>query len=177
MIQGQRVRLRPKRIGDLVNDYAWRCDTGLALFDARLPLTTPFSDFLASYIQELNPSADSCRFAIETYEGKQIGNCMYFNLDQNMGQVEIGVMIGDRSYWNQGYGVEAINALLDHVFKSLSVTKVYLHTLNWNLRAQYCFAKCGFSPCGFILRDGHSFIRMEITHSRWQTHLDSKKES
>jgi RimJ/RimL family protein N-acetyltransferase len=175
MIQGQKVILRPKRLGDLVNDYMWRCDLELARFDARPQLTMPFNDFLASYIQELNPSADSCRFAIETYEGKQIGNCMYFNLDQNIGQVEIGIMIGDRSYWNQGYGADAINALLDHIFSSITVTKVFLHALNWNLRAQHCFAKCGFYPSGFLLRDGHGFIRMEITRSRWQTNLNSKK--
>jgi ribosomal-protein-alanine N-acetyltransferase len=174
MTQGQKVRLRPKRLGDLVNDYAWRCDQELAHFDARPPLAVPFNDFLASYIQELNPSAESCRFAIETPEGKQIGNCMYFNLDHKIGQVEIGIMIGDRTYWNQGYGADAVNALVDYIFNSITVTKVCLHTLNWNLRAQHCFAKCGFYPSGFLLRDGYSFIRMEITRSRWETRLKSK---
>jgi RimJ/RimL family protein N-acetyltransferase len=175
MIQGQKVRLRPKKLDDLVNDYTWRCDLELARFDARPLQTISFSDFLASYIQELTPSADSCRFAIETFEGKQIGNCMYFNLDQNAGHVEIGIMIGDRAYWNQGYGADAIKALVDHIFNTISVTTVCLHTLNWNMRAQHCFTKCGFYPCGFLLRDGHGFIRMETTRSRWWTGQNSKE--
>jgi RimJ/RimL family protein N-acetyltransferase len=166
-MQGQKVKLRPKKLGDLINDYAWRCDPDLARFDARPLQIIPFPDFLASYIHELTPSFDSCRFAIETLEGKQIGNCMYFNLDQNAGQVEIGIMIGDRAYWNQGYGTDTIKALVDHIFNTISVTTVCLHTLNWNIRAQHCFTKCGFSSCGFLLRDGYSFIRMETTRSHW----------
>ncbi len=175
MIQGQKVRLRPKKLDDLINDYAWRCDPELARFDARPVQIIPFPDFLASYIQELTPSFDSRRFAIETFEGKQIGNCMYFNLDKNAVQVEIGIMIGDRAYWSHGYGTDAIKALVDHIFSTISVTTIYLHTLNWNIRAQYCFTKSGFKPCGFLLRDGYSFVRMETTRSRWEASRNSKE--
>lgn len=176
VLQGQKIRLRLKKLDDLVNDYAWRCDSELARFDARPSQIISFPDFLVSYVQEMTPTVDSCRFAIETLEGKQIGNCMYFNLDHDAGQVEIGIMIGDRAYWNQGYGADAIKALVDHIFNTISVTTVCLHTLNWNVRAQHCFTRCGFSPCGFLLRDGHSFIRMETTRSLWWTN-EKQKES
>lgn len=175
MIQGQKIRLRKKKLDDLLNDYAWRCDPDLARFDARPAQVIPFNDFLATYMQELTPAHDSCRFAIETEEGKQIGNCMYFNLDQKAGQVEVGIMIGDRNYWNHGYGTDAFKALVDHIFSTLDVTTVYLHTLNWNVRAQTSFIKCGFSPCGYVVRDGYNFVRMETTRSRWLLRQNKKE--
>ncbi len=176
MAQETKIKLRKKKLDDLFNDYAWRIDPDLAKFDARPPQVIPFNDFLASYVQEMTPSVDSCRFAIETLDGKQIGNCMYFNLDKKTGQVEIGIMIGNRDYWNQSYGTDAIKALLDHVFNNLPVTIVYLHTLNWNVRAHHSFYKCGFTACGFVMRDGYSFVRMETTRDRWLVN-QNKKES
>ena len=42
------------------------------------------------------------------------------------------------------------------------MTRVYLHTLDWNVRAQRSFAKCGFVPVRRVRRNGKDFILMEI---------------
>ena len=89
MLQGQKVLLRGKRISDAVNDYAWRCDAELARLDATTPLEASFSEFLASYQGELrysNPHRQ--RFAIETLDGKYIGNCTYYDLNERRSEVE-----------------------------------------------------------------------------------------
>ena len=77
-------------------------------------------------------------------------------------------MIGDRDYWNQGYGTDVVNTLVSHVFSTTSLKRIYLHTLTWNLRAQKSFQKCGFVPLREVKRSGYEFLLMELTRDRWE---------
>ncbi len=169
MLKGLKVVLREKRLEDAANDYAWRCDEELAHYDATITLKLPFADFLADYAEELRYlSQQRRRFAIENLEGKHIGNLMYYDIDEVKGEAELGVMIGDRDYWDQGYGTDAITTLLHHIFSTTTLNRIYLNTLDWNLRAQKCFKKCGFIPCGQAKRYNGTFVIMEIHRSSWQ---------
>jgi RimJ/RimL family protein N-acetyltransferase len=169
LLKGLKVVLREKRVDDAAEDYAWRCDEELARLDATTPLRLSFSEFLADYAEELhNPSRRRRRFAIDTLEGKHIGNLMYYDIEEDKGEAELGVMIGDRDYWNQGYGADAINTLLEYVFSATSLKRVYLNTLDWNIQAQRCFEKCGFVPCRRVKRYNGTFIAMEMYRDSWQ---------
>lgn len=169
MLKGEKVVLREKRLEDAANDYAWRSDEELARLDAAPVLKMSFLDFLANYADELRyPSPQRRRFAIDTLDGRHIGNCMYYDIDVDKGQAELGIMIGDRDYWNQGYGTDAITFLLDHIFSTTRLEKVYLNTLEWNIRAQRCFEKCDFVPVGRVKRQNRDFTRMEIYRSSWE---------
>lgn len=166
VLKGGKVVLRGKRLDDAANDYAWRCDEELARLDAAPPLRLSFAEFLAEYAEELRyPSPRRRRFAIESPEGKHIGNLMYYDIDEGKGEAELGIMMGDRDYWDQGYGTDAIATLLDHIFNTTSLERIYLNTLDWNIRAQRCFEKSGFVPCGQVRRYGNNFIVMEICRS------------
>ena len=109
-----------------------------------------------------------CRFSIDAIGGKHIGNCTYYNLDKSAKQVEIGIMIGNPDYWAKGYGSEAVGLLIEYIFRETGLERVYLHTLDWNTRAQKSFRKCGFVPCGRRRRDGYDFIVMELYRSMWE---------
>jgi RimJ/RimL family protein N-acetyltransferase len=41
------------------------------------------------------------------------------------------------------------------------MNRLYLHTLDWNRRAQRAFQKAGFTVSGTSWRDGHTFMVME----------------
>jgi RimJ/RimL family protein N-acetyltransferase len=166
MIKGNKVILREKCLDDAADDYAWRCDSELCRLDAASPLRISFSDFMLCYSLELrSPSLIRHRFAIDTLDGKHIGNCMYYDFDEWRREVEIGIMIGDRAHWDQGYGTDAITTLARYIFKETNINRIYLSTLENNLRAQKCFAKCGFVPCDNRSRGGNNFIIMELRRS------------
>ena len=174
MLKSRKVILREKRLEDAATDYAWRCDEELAQLDAAPLLKISFADFLEEYTDELRyPGRRRCRFAIDNVEGKHIGNLMYYDIDERKGEAEFGIMIGDRDYWSQGYGTDATITLLQHIFTTTALNRVYLHTLSWNLRAQRCFEKCGFVACGQKKRSNGTFVIMEIHRSVWQ---EQKKE-
>lgn len=165
---GKRVVLREKRLDDAYNDYRWRLDEELARLDAAVPLRMGYNEFLRCYQEELNyPSPWSRRFAIETKDGLHIGNCMYYDIDFNDGTTELGILTGAREYWGGGYGTEAVATLLHHIFTSTPIHHVYLHTLDWNLRAKRCFEKCGFTYVRLKKRGSHTFHYMELHKKNW----------
>lgn len=162
-VEGERVVLREKRIEDASDDYQWRADPDLALFDAVPPLKMSWEDFERIYKEELRyPPPRQLTLSIINREGVHIGNCMYYDFDEARGQAELGIMIGRREYWNHGYGRDAVSTMLRHMFENPKLKRVHLHTLTWNIRAQKAFQSCGFSPVGEVLRNGHNFVLMEV---------------
>ena len=172
MIKGNKVIIRPKKLSDAENDYRWQTDTELSALDAMPPLALSFEDFLDKYVNLLrHPLYDRITFAVETPNGRHIGNCVYYNIDKTKGETEIGIMIGDRDYWNEGYGTDTITALIDYLFRHLKFKRIHLKTLETNPRAQRCFQKCNLTPYGHLGRDGYQFLLMEIPRSKWQESL------
>ena len=169
MIIGSKTILRSKRLSDAQNDYMWQRDPELAQLDAVPPLATTFSRYLSGYTSELrHHPLNRQEFAVETLDGEYIGNCSYYNISETKGEAELGIMIGNRDYWDKGYGADAVTTLVSHIFHQANLKRIYLKTLNWNRRAQKCFQKCGFTPCGYLVRDGFSFMLMEILREQWR---------
>jgi RimJ/RimL family protein N-acetyltransferase len=168
-IEGKKVRLREKKLSDVRNDYTWQRDSELAKFDAVPVMDMPFPLYLLDYTAEIKRTRHN-RFplAIETLDGKHIGNCTCYEIDEKKGEAQFGIMIGDADYRDKGYGRDVVNTVVDHVFRTTSLNRLYLKTLDWNLRAQKCFIKCGFSHCGQMRRDGYSFVLMELNREQWE---------
>jgi RimJ/RimL family protein N-acetyltransferase len=173
VLTGQKLILREKRASDAANDYAWRSDPKLALYDAVSPLRLSFQEFLLYYTEQLRSYKEDQRwFAIDTFNGRHIGNCMYYDVDKIRKQAKLGIIIGDPDYWGKGYGTDAIMTLISHVFHDLNLQRVYLDTLEWNVRAQRCFKKCGLLVSGHINNRGHNFVVMELYKSWLQPTQD-----
>ena len=171
MIIGTRIKLRDKSLGDIQNDYTWSMDGELLQLDAAPLLPISFHQYLSDCTEELSyPSASRYRFAVETLDGKHIGNCSYYNIIPEKDEAELGIMIGNRDYWNKGYGVDVVNSLVNHIFHQTKLRRVYLKTLDWNTRAHKCFHKCGFVPYGQLARDGYNFVLMELHRNQWEKH-------
>ncbi|MBM3182764.1 MAG: GNAT family N-acetyltransferase [Chloroflexi bacterium] len=160
---GKKVKLRPKRLQDAVTDYGWRTDTELCHLDAAPPMKNSFEEFLSDYTEQLRHPVPGLRFAIETQDGKHIGNLSLFNCDDGKKKAELGIMIGDKAYWDQGYGKDAVTTVIDYVFTQTTWQNVFLKTLDWNIRAHKCFERCGFISKGMLHYNGCDFIIMEIS--------------
>jgi RimJ/RimL family protein N-acetyltransferase len=166
---GHKVRLRRKKMSDARKDYRWQTDPELARLDAMPLLTVSYAQYLLDYSTALRFPAPSRRvFAIDTLEGRHIGNCVYYHIDEDRGEAEVGIMIGERDFWDRGYGTDAVIALVDHIFRETPLRRLHLKTLEWNDRAQRCFLKCGFNPCGSVNRNGYQFTLMELHREGWE---------
>lgn len=174
-LHGARVVLREKRLEDAEQDYIWRSDAELARLDATYPLTMSYDRYLKIFEDQLRyPTPGSHHFSTDTTDGKYIGNCMYYDLDSVNLQAELGIVIGDRDYWSNSYGYDAVITLLDYMFTERKLKRVYLHTLEWNKRAQRCFEKSGFTPVKLVRRLSQDFILMEVLREDWFNKADER---
>ncbi|MBP39171.1 MAG: GNAT family N-acetyltransferase [Chloroflexi bacterium] len=166
---GELTVLRNKSMDDAEADYSWRIDPELARLDATRPATLTYGEYIRYHRDDVNyPSPWSVRMAIDTLDGHHIGNCMYYDINTDKSQCELGIMIGDRDYWSKGYGTDVVKSTLAHIFTETRLERVYLHTLTTNHRAQNSFRKAGFTPLREVKRDGYEFVLMEIWRKEWE---------
>ena len=134
-----------------------------------------FADYIIEYRDMLKHSSEFRRqLAVDTREGQHIGNCVWYNIDRVGREAEVGIMIGERDYWNKGYGTDTMLALVDYIFRHTNFKRVYLKTLEKNLRAHKSFQKVGFIPNGHLQRDGYEFQLMELSRTLWQELREKK---
>lgn len=84
-----------------------------------------------------------------------IGNCSLFKIDHPDRKAELGIFIGDKHYWDKGFGTEALRLLLDYGFNILNLHNIFLNVHSFNKRALKAYEKVGFKVIG---RRRESFI-------------------
>ena len=77
-----------------------------------------------------------------------IGNCGLLHVDPVNRCCEFGIFIGDKRFWNRGYGEEATRLALDYAFNFLNLHNVMLTVYAHNPRARRCYEKAGFREFG-----------------------------
>jgi RimJ/RimL family protein N-acetyltransferase len=81
---------------------------------------------------------------------------------------ELGIMIGEKEYWNRGYGTDAVGTLVRFAFEQMNLNKVTLGVFEFNERAQAVYQKLGFVVEGRAREDYYQdgrywdIIRMSV---------------
>lgn len=181
MLQGKRVTLRGVTRDDLLRQWAFNNDVEFELAGGGDPPLPQSLERLQAQFDEnaAKGGRDGAFFAIDV-DGVFIGQCGLFNFDDTARTCELGIGIGDKAYWNKGYGREAVALLLDYAFRLRNLHKVWLSTHGANERAARAYAACGFVEEGrmreHVWHDGRyvDLIYMGILRREWhQQHLDS----
>ena len=101
-------------------------------------------------------------------DDKPIGNCGIYNIDRGNDHAEIGILLGEKDYWNRGLGTEAVQLITDFGFTVLSLHSIDLRLKSFNDRARRAYEKVGYQVTGrvrdFYKVDGEYFdeIIMDI---------------
>jgi len=83
-------------------------------------------------------------FVIADEHGRGIGTCSLRGIDETEGIAFLGIVIGEKTLWDRGYGTSAAKALLGHAFGELGLREVRLSCHPDNDRALRCYEKAGF---------------------------------
>jgi RimJ/RimL family protein N-acetyltransferase len=120
-------------------------------------------------------SKEGHNFAIvELEDDELIGNCGLMKIDQVNRTAELGIVIGNKDYWNQGFGQEALDLLLDYGFNILNLNNIMLRVFEFNKRAVSCYQSCGFKEIGrrrearIIGGEKHDVIYMDLLASEFE---------
>ena len=162
MIVGDKVRLRPLEREDLPRCVEWFSDPEVR---RHLTVYLPFSlaqeerwyEGLLNQLERL----ETVLMAIETLEGVHIGNLGLHAIDWKNRSAELGITIGEKAYWGQGCGTDAIRTLLRLGFEEMNLHRIFLRVDVDNARAIRCYEKVGFRREGTsrdaVFRDGRYY--------------------
>ncbi len=175
MIVGKKVRLRPIERDDLPRFVEWFGDPEVR---RHLLIYLPFSlaqeeRWFENLLERLE-RRESVVLAIETADGVHIGNVGLNNIDWKNRNAELGIAIGEKPYWNQGYGSDAIRTLLGLAFREMNLHRVFLRVDADNARGIRCYEKAGFQREGtfreVVFKDGtyHDQYVMSILRSEFE---------
>ncbi len=146
MIYGERIRFRHAEKTDLPAFVTWLNDPEVR---AGMAMHLPWSliEEEAWFETMIKHPPDERILCIEARLGDGwllIGSCAFVNIDWRSRASEFGIMIGEKAYWNQGYGTEAVSLLLRHGFDTLNLNRIFLRVFSNNPRAIHCYEKAGF---------------------------------
>ena len=162
LLHGSWVRLTALRSDDLPTIARWYQDAGfMRLYDAR-PAVPKTQAELARWLEEVGKAENTLPFAIRPVEGDGlIGTLELDGILWTHGVCGIGIAIGDRANWGQGYGTEAAGLALAFAFDELSLHRVQATVFTYNERSIALFEKLGFQREGafreFLHRDGERY--------------------
>lgn len=170
LLHGERVRLRRPIRSDATYVFHWERDDEVWRYDPHRPYSRTMAEFLPTFERNyVRGNGRQYWFIIEDEKHVPIGTITYFNIDYRMGQVEVGLGLGDKTRWGQGYGPEAIRTLTNYLFTFPDITRVYAETAMANQPARRAFAKARFVEVGQIYdprSSGDPWVLVEI----WKSH-------
>ncbi|MFD1019652.1 GNAT family N-acetyltransferase [Thalassobacillus hwangdonensis] len=164
-----KIVLRKLRLEDAEDRYRWCLDKEVTKHLNMPDTDPPFSmeetqNWISMCINRTNGYEQK---AIGTEDGKHIGWVDLKNIDHLNKHAELGIAIGDKSYWGKGYGLSAMKEMLRWGFNELGLNKIWLRVEVDNVRAIKSYKRIGYVEEGILrqdrLRNGLYVDRMRMS--------------
>lgn len=83
-------------------------------------------------------------------DNQYIGNVYLTDIDYINRKAHSHILIGNHSFWNGGYGTEAMRLLLDYAFNQRNLRRIEAVVLEDNIGSQKMHEKLGYKQEGFL---------------------------
>jgi RimJ/RimL family protein N-acetyltransferase len=178
LFQGKRVRLTAENAQTLAEAMSkWNRDSEFhRLLDsgaARVFSVKSTKDWLEKDLEKVEP--ELFFFAIRTLdEDRLIGFIGLDGIQWTHGDTFVFIALGERAYWGQSYGTDAMRVILRYAFIELNLHRVSLDVFEYNPRAMKSYEKAGFAYEGrmrrMLQRDGKRWdmVFMGIKREEWE---------
>lgn len=162
-IYGQRLRLRAAERSDIPLFTRWISDPEVTKhLLMRLPMALAEEELWYENMLQRPPAehVHVVEIKLPPQEGETeptwlpIGNTSFISILEIDRCAEIGIMLGEKAYWNQGYGTETMRTMLRHGFETLNLHRIWLQVYPDNKRGIHAYEKAGFKHEG-IYREAH----------------------
>jgi RimJ/RimL family protein N-acetyltransferase len=179
MIVGDQVRFRAIEKDDLPSFVHWLNDPevkgGLSVL---YPISLAEEEEWFKDMLKKAPRERPMAIEIQPDPGEDrwvfVGNCGFINIDLENRSGEIGIHIGEKDYWNQGYGTKTIQLLLNHGFNNINLHRIFLRVFESNQRAVRTYEKAGLILEGkmreaqYIDGSYEDVLLMSVLRHEWQ---------
>jgi len=141
--EGRLVRLRAYEPEDVETLYRWYNDADVRThLQMRYPLSR--ADETAWVERAKTVSYDACELAVETLEGRLIGGVSLRTKGPEVRCAELGIALGDKTLWGQGYGTDTMRLICALGFQQLDLHRIELWVHAGNERAMHVYRRLGF---------------------------------
>jgi ribosomal-protein-alanine N-acetyltransferase len=158
--------------------YRWLRDPEVVMTICRLEYLLPLSaEAIQDYARTLMRSDRDAFFSIVLKENDAfIGTLRIGHIDWRTGEADIGILIGEKSYWGKGVATDAICTACRYAFDTLSLRRLTAGTTASNLAMCRCFTRLGFQLEGRLR--GKDLIRREyVDHLLYSVFRDELRRS
>jgi diamine N-acetyltransferase len=176
MIYSNRLRLRSAEKTDIPRFVNWLNDPEVRRFLLMAyPLSQAFEEKWFDSMIERGLAEQVLVIEIKTEDGyKPIGNTSFMDVDWVSRHAEVGIFIGEKQFWNKGYGREAMRLMLRHGFNTMNLHRIMLRVYEHNLRGIKAYEHAGFVHEGRlrqdVYRDGEyrDVLIMSVLRPEWR---------
>jgi RimJ/RimL family protein N-acetyltransferase len=145
---GKLVLLREVEADDLNDVWEWENDSEMGLYLNADPGKRMSMDEVKRRFHQYLTDPTSGLFIICTLENDRIGMLGFDRLYRDIGTCRLFIGVGNKEYWGQGYGTDAMRVVLGYFFEDVALKRVQLSVYDFNTRAVASYRKCGFEVEG-----------------------------
>lgn len=145
-IHTDRLTLVSLDVGDVTEAYrGWMSDPEVTQY-LETRFSSPSLESLEAYVAHIRSSTDSYLFGIFDRSTRQhFGNIKLGPVSPVHGTASIGLVLGERAAWGNGFATESIAALSEWAFEQLGLDKLTAGSYRRNFGSVRAFEKCGFA--------------------------------
>jgi len=142
-LKGERVGLRAPEREHIDLFLRWFNDLEILRYVLRIrPMGRAEEE---EWFANLSKRPEDLVFVIVAIEGgAPIGSCGLHRISASNRSAELGIVIGEKEYWNRGYGREAMGLLCRYGFEALNLNRIGLSVYEYNVRGIRCYERAGF---------------------------------
>ena len=172
ILAGEKISLQPPEASEAERYVVWLRDPEVTRFVSSFTDVTIESE--REFLKNIAEDATKVFWSVYTKDGKHIGSTDLHGLALNHKRTSWGVMIGDKSEWNKGYGADVLRTLADYAFGKLKLNRFELEVFDRNAAGIACYRKCGFKTEGVkrkcFVKNGqvHDSILMALTDDDYE---------
>jgi RimJ/RimL family protein N-acetyltransferase len=176
MLYSKRLRLRAAEKTDIPRFVTWLNDPEVTQFLLiAYPMSQAFEEKwfesmiergLAEQVLVIERKVD------DDYE--PIGNTSFMHIDWVSRNAEIGIFLGEKKVWSQGYGREAMKLMLRYGFNQMNLHRISLQVYEHNIRGIKAYEHAGFVHEGRLRQDVfkegvyRDVLIMAVIRPEWQ---------
>lgn len=161
---------------DVINLFYWSIDKELNKYDPK-PIPTNSKELIeecdnycTKFDEEvMNKNIEDRKykyFIITNNKDIPIGFVNFFRIDKLMRQGEMGIMLGDKKYWNKNIAFTAVRVVVNYIFFNMNIDRIYIETGENNTPALKLFNKLNFIKCDEFIQD-HDFKFIVMEKLKW----------
>ena len=177
MLKGEKVVLRPFKRSDIKDYFRWFNDPEVSQYiGTYLPYTEMAEEkWIEEWSTKIKAGTDVV-FGIEALDddNRLIGTIALERISPKDHNAQFGIIIGEKSHWEKGYGTEAARLILDYGFNQLNLHRIWSDVLAFNERSIRLHKTVGFQEevrqREVVFMDGeyHDVVLLGLLRDEWK---------